>query len=58
MRVPQDFGWETFWTCDGTQYINGAGARAGFNQIRAAMRRIDSTIRVCGCSSSALDPLF
>lgn len=50
----QSFGWETYWTCDGTQYINGAANRAGFVQIRAVMRQVDRTIKVSCCQATVL----
>lgn len=44
------FGWENAWTCDGTEYVNGVGSGAtrheGYLEFRAAMRAVDSTIRV------------
>jgi len=42
----QWFGWESVWTCDGAEYVNGARGYAGFNEFRAAMRAVDSTILV------------
>lgn len=44
------YGWETTWTCDGTQYINGVGSgasrREGYLELRAAMRAVDPSIQV------------
>jgi hypothetical protein len=40
------FGWETVWTCDGTEYMVGDDAHDGFLDIRAAMRAVDPTIEV------------
>jgi hypothetical protein len=41
-----DFGWETVWTCDGTDYVLGDGSHDGYLDIRAAMLEIDETIGV------------
>lgn len=41
-----EFGWETVWTCDGTEYVVGDGAHDGYLDIRAAMLEVDSTISV------------
>jgi hypothetical protein len=41
-----EFGWETVWTCDGTEYVVGDGAHDGYLDIRAAMLMVDSTISV------------
>lgn len=44
------WGWETVWTCDGAEYVNGLGAGAGrhegFLEFRAAMRAVDPAIAV------------
>lgn len=40
------YGWEDFWTCDGTEYMNGDATRAGYLEFRTAMRAIDPTIEV------------
>ena len=43
-----DFGWESTWTCDGTEYVNGMGAGAsrheGYLEFRAAMKAVDPAI--------------
>jgi hypothetical protein len=48
----ESWGWEITWTCNGGEYINGIGQgaarREGFLETRAAMRAVDSTIRVGG----------
>ena len=45
-----NYGWETTWTCDGTQYMNGIGSGAarheGYLELRSAMRAIDPSIQV------------
>jgi hypothetical protein len=44
------WGWETTWTCDGAEYVNGIGSGAnrkeGYLEFRAAMRAVDPTILV------------
>lgn len=40
------WGWEHAWTCDGTEYLNGANGYAGYTAMRSAMRAIDSSILV------------
>lgn len=44
----QSWGWETTWTCDGTEYINGVGSGSarheGYLEFRAAMRAVDPSI--------------
>ena len=44
----QSWGWETTWTCDGTEYINGVGIGSarheGYLAFRAAMRAVDPSI--------------
>jgi hypothetical protein len=40
------YGWEDYWTCDGTEYMNGDSTRAGYLEFRAAMREIDPMIEV------------
>lgn len=40
------FGWETVWTCDGTEYVLGDGDHDGYLEIRAAMLEVDSSIQV------------
>ena len=40
------WGWETVWTCDGTEYVNGARGNAGYSAFRTAMRTVDGTIQV------------
>lgn len=42
----QDWGWETVWSCDGTEYVNGLGNHAGYTAFRSAMRAVDPTIQV------------
>jgi hypothetical protein len=42
----QSYGWEEVWTCDGTEYVNGARGYAGYNAFRTAMRAVDPTIQV------------
>lgn len=42
----QAWGWETVWSCDGTEYVNGARGYAGYTAFRTAMRAVDSTIQV------------
>ncbi|MEZ4862362.1 MAG: hypothetical protein R3C14_13685 [Caldilineaceae bacterium] len=42
----QSWGWEEVWTCDGTEYVNGAGQHTGYTAFRAAMRAVDPTIAV------------
>lgn len=46
----QTWGWETSWTCDGGEYINGIGAGAarheGYLEFRAAMRAVDPTVQL------------
>lgn len=42
----QATGFEVYWTCNGTTYANGNGTRAGYKQMRDAMRAIDPTILV------------
>ncbi|MCB0131072.1 MAG: hypothetical protein KDD78_09495, partial [Caldilineaceae bacterium] len=42
----QSYGWETFWTCDGGDYINGITGQDGFTAFRTAMQAIDPTIAV------------
>jgi len=42
----QAWGWETVWTCDGTEYVNGARGNAGYTAFRTAMRAVDGTIQV------------
>lgn len=46
----QSWGWEDVWTCDGAEYIDGAGSgatqREGYLAFRAAMRAVDSSILV------------
>lgn len=41
-----EWGWENSWTCDGTEYVNGAKGYAGYAAVRNAMRAVDPTIRV------------
>jgi hypothetical protein len=41
-----DFGWEAVWTCDGTEYINGARGHEGYRQFRSAMRAVDPAIEL------------
>lgn len=40
------FGWETVWTCDGTEYVLGDDDHDGYLAIRAAMIEVDSSIEV------------
>lgn len=40
------YGWEDYWTCDGTEYMNGDSTSAGYLEFRSAMRAIDPTIEV------------
>lgn len=40
------WGWETVWSCDGTEYVNGARGYAGYTAFRSAMRAVDATIQV------------
>jgi alpha-L-arabinofuranosidase len=44
------WGWEEVWTCDGNEYMLGKGRgearREGYLEFRAAMRAVDSTIKV------------
>jgi alpha-L-arabinofuranosidase len=51
----QPYGWETTWTCDGTEYINGVGSGSarheGYLEFRAAMRAVDPSI-VLGASGT------
>lgn len=42
----QPWGWEDVWSCDGTEYVNGAGGHAGYTAFRNAMRAVDPTIQV------------
>lgn len=42
----QAWGWETVWSCDGTEYVNGARGYAGYLAFRSAMRAVDATIQV------------
>jgi len=42
----QWFGWESVWTCDGAEYVDGARGYAGFTAFRTAMRAVDPTIQV------------
>lgn len=43
-------GWEPMWTCEGTEYVNGATVnniqQGGYLAFRTAMRAVDSTILV------------
>jgi alpha-L-arabinofuranosidase len=43
-------GWEPIWTCEGTEYVNGATVnniqQGGYRAFRTAMRAVDSTILV------------
>lgn len=50
-----EWGWEEVWTCDGTDYMVGDGANDGFNDIAAAMRVIDPTIRIGAVGVSPTD---
>ncbi|MFN8492019.1 MAG: cellulose binding domain-containing protein [Caldilineaceae bacterium] len=43
--VCQSYGWEQVWTCDGTEYVNGANGHAGYTAVRNAMRAVDPTIQ-------------
>lgn len=40
------YGWEDFWSCDGTEYMNGDGTRPGYLAFRDAMHAIDDSIEV------------
>lgn len=44
----QSYGWETTWTCNGVEYINGVGSGAtrheGYKEFQAAMKAIDPSI--------------
>jgi hypothetical protein len=42
----QSYGWEDVWTCDGSEYVNGARGYAGYTAFRTAMQAIDPTIAV------------
>lgn len=42
----QPWGWEDVWSCDGTEYVNGAKGYDGYTTFRNAMRAIDATIQV------------
>lgn len=42
----QAWGWETVWSCDGAEYVNGARGYAGYTAFRNAMRAVDPTIQV------------
>lgn len=42
----QSWGWEDVWTCDGREYVHGAGEHEGFIAFRDAMRAVDPTIMV------------
>lgn len=42
----QAWGWETVWSCDGTEYVKGARGYAGYTAFRTAMRAVDPTIQV------------
>lgn len=46
----QSWGWETSWTCDGTEYVNGngsgAGRHEGYSEFRAAMRAVDPNVQL------------
>jgi hypothetical protein len=40
------FGWESVWTCDGTDYVLGDDDHDGYLDIRRAMLEVDPTIEV------------
>lgn len=40
------WGWESGWTCDGTEYVSGNATHDGYLAVRAAMRAVDPTILV------------
>lgn len=40
------YGWETTWTCDGTEYVNGNAQHPGFLTTRQKLLGIDSSIKV------------
>ncbi|MBX3014137.1 MAG: hypothetical protein KF832_21630 [Caldilineaceae bacterium] len=40
------WGWEDVWSCDGTEYVNGARGYAGYTAFRTAMRAVDPAIQV------------
>ena len=46
----QPWGWESTWTCDGFEYVNGRGSgpsrREGYLEFRQAMKFVDPTIQV------------
>ncbi|MCW1967475.1 MAG: hypothetical protein KIH69_005070 [Anaerolineae bacterium] len=43
-------GWENYWTCDASDYVNGkgtgAGRQDGFLDFQAAMKQVDARINV------------
>lgn len=40
------FGWENYWTCDGTAYVNGSAAHDGERAFQTAMKKVDPSIAV------------
>lgn len=45
------WGWETSWTCDGAEYINGINTTGkkrheGYLEFQAAMRAVDSSVQL------------
>lgn len=38
--------WETAWTCDGSEYVNGRDGHAGYKAVRDAMLAVDPSIWV------------
>jgi hypothetical protein len=45
------WGWETFWTCSGTEYVTGIPGHDGYLAVRAAMRAVDPSITVAPLST-------
>ncbi|MCB0131917.1 MAG: hypothetical protein KDD78_13755, partial [Caldilineaceae bacterium] len=41
-----EWGWEDFWTCDGTAYVNGLSNRDGFTDFFTAMKAVDSSVDI------------
>ncbi len=42
----QEYGWESYWTCDGVEYVNGTTERDGFVDYVAAMKAVDPSIQI------------